>query len=100
MIFSFLWDSIRLYNSAGFYPNGGIFNLPKALEKLCLDLGVEFEFNCKIEKIEAFKNNFKLLSSKQEYNATKLISNVDYFTTQDLLGYTNKTSQSTLKEIH
>ena len=80
----------------GFYPNGGIFNLPKALEKLCLDLGVEFEFNCEIEKIEALKNNFKLLSSKQEYNATKLISNVDYFTTQDLLGYTNKTSQSTL----
>ena len=80
----------------GFYPNGGIFNLPKALEKLCLDLGVEFEFNCKIEKIEAFKNNFKLLSSKQEYNATKLISNVDYFTTQDLLGYTNKISQSAL----
>ena len=80
----------------GFYPNGGIFNLPKALEKLCLDLGVEFEFNCKIEKIEALKNNFKLLSSKQEYNATKLISNIDYFTTQDLLGNTNKIFQSAL----
>ena len=80
----------------GFYPNGGIFNLPKALEKLCLDLGVKFEFNCEIEKIEALKNNFKLLSSKQEYNATKLISNVDYFTTQDLLGNTNKISQSAL----
>ena len=80
----------------GFYPNGGIFNLPKALEKLCLDLGVEFEFNCKIEKIEALKNNFKMLSSKQEYNATKLISNIDYFTTQDLLGNTNKIFQSAL----
>ena len=80
----------------GFYPYGGIFNLPKALEKLCLDLGVEFEFNCKIEKIEALKNNFKLLSSKQEYNATKLISNIDYFTTQDLLGNTNKIFQSAL----
>ena len=33
----------------GFYPNGGVFNIPKALESLCFDLGVEFEFNCKIE---------------------------------------------------
>ncbi|MDA8556725.1 hypothetical protein N9K77_00800 [bacterium] len=37
----------------GFYPKGGIFNIPKALENLCLDLGVEFEFNCKIEKIQS-----------------------------------------------
>ena len=80
----------------GFYPKGGIFNIPKALEKLCLDLGVDFEFNCKIEKINVLSSEIEIFSNKKRFSTKKLISNVDYFTTQDLLGNTNKISQSAL----
>ena len=51
----------------GFYPKGGVFNLPKALESLCLDLGVEFEFNCKIEKINMLKNSIEIFSSQKKF---------------------------------
>ena len=50
----------------GFYPKGGIFNIPKALESLCLDLGVEFEFNCKIEKINVLKSKIEIFSNTKK----------------------------------
>ena len=80
----------------GFYPKGGVFNLPKALESLCLDLGVEFEFNCKIEKINMLKNKIEIFSSQKKFSPQKLISNVDYYTTQHLLGKKSRKSRTVL----
>ena len=34
--------------NGGYYPNGGIHSISKALFKLCKDVGVEFKFNYKI----------------------------------------------------
>jgi phytoene desaturase len=80
----------------GFYPNGGIFNIPKALERLCLDLGVEFEFNCKIEKINVLKSKIEIFSNTKRFSTKKLISNIDYYTTQHLLGIESRKSRTVL----
>ena len=80
----------------GFYPKGGIFNIPKALESLCLDLGVEFEFNCKIEKINVLKSKIEIFSNQKKFSTKKLISNIDYYTTQHLLGIKTRKSRTIL----
>jgi len=80
----------------GFYVKGGIFNIPKALESLCLDLGVEFEFNCKIEKINVLKSKIEIFSNRKRFTTKKLISNIDYYTTQHLLGIESRKSRTVL----
>ena len=69
-----------------YFPNGGIFSVSTALYNLCLDLGVKFTFNEKIVALEENNKGIKVRSKKTEYNAEKLVSNIDYYVTQKLLG--------------
>ena len=69
-----------------YFPNGGIFSVSTALYNLCLDLGVKFTFNEKVIALEENIKGIKVRSNKSEYNAEKLVSNIDYYITQKLLG--------------
>ena len=71
--------------NGGYYPNGGIHSISKALYKLCKDVGVEFKFNYKIDKIKYENNLFKIYSNNEVFNSKHLVSNIDYYKTQILL---------------
>lgn len=71
--------------NGGYYPNDGIHSISKALYRLCKDVGVEFQFNTKIDSI-IYKNNlFKFYSNGKVFTSNYLISNIDYYKTQILL---------------
>jgi phytoene dehydrogenase-like protein len=38
--------------NGGYYPEDGIHSIPKAIYKLCLEMGVQFVFNTKIDEIK------------------------------------------------
>ena len=69
-----------------YFPKGGIHSISKALYQLCLDVGVNFNFNSAVSKISFEKNKFKILTKEKSYNSLKLVSNIDFFQTQMLLG--------------
>ena len=69
-----------------YFPKGGIHSISKALYQLCLDVGVNFNFNSAVSKISFEKNKFKILTKDKSYNSLKLVSNIDFFQTQKLLG--------------
>ena len=71
--------------NGGYYPNGGIHSISKALYKLCKDVGVDFKFNYKIDKIKYENNLFKIYSNNEVFNSKHLVSNIDYYKTQLLL---------------
>jgi phytoene dehydrogenase-like protein len=71
--------------NGGYYPNGGIHGISKALFKLCKDVGVEFKFNYKIDKIKYENNLFKIFSNNEVFNSKHLVSNIDFYKTQLLL---------------
>tara|TARA_A100001015_G_C15001444_1_gene718681 strand:- start:133 stop:1575 length:1443 start_codon:yes stop_codon:yes gene_type:complete len=71
--------------NGGYYPKGGIHGISKALFKLCKDVGVEFQFNYKIDNIKHQSNLFKIYSKNEVIFSKYLISNIDYYKTQLLL---------------
>ena len=76
-------------------PKNGIYSLPIAINKLCIDLGVKFQYNKKVTKIEPLKNELKIHFSKDKFTSNKIVSNIDYHLTQTLLN--RKTNNKKLK---
>jgi len=69
------------------YPQGGIYELSKALEKLCKEYKVKINTNSEITKINIKDGRIKSINlGKKEIRADIVISNSDYHHTQvDLL---------------
>jgi len=91
-----------LMNYAGlmlgtFYPKGGFFSVIKGLEKLGKELGVNFNYNTKVEEIIAdTKLAVAVKTNKRHQTFKGIISGIDYhFTEQNLLKqeYRNYTEQ-------
>ncbi|CAN5579249.1 phytoene desaturase family protein [soil metagenome] len=69
-----------------YFPRGGVRSIPIAFEKLALELGVSFRFDSEVtgyqlgsDKIQSVK-----LQSGESISADAFISNLDYFSWQDL----------------
>lgn len=86
---------VEMINGA-YYPKGGIYTLPRAINRLCLDLGVEFVYNKQIKRIENVHNKFKISCDNDTFTSDKLISNIDYHKTQLLLNRKVKVKNSQL----
>jgi len=69
------------------YPMGGMQKIAEGMHKLALELGVKFETNVDIKKINIENNLAKTISANKNYNGfNALISSADYhFTEQKLL---------------
>jgi len=69
------------------YPIGGMQKIAEGMHKLALELGVKFETNADINKINVENNLAKTLTAAKNYNGFEaLISSADYhFTEQTLL---------------
>ena len=69
------------------YPMGGMQKIAEGMHKLALELGVKFETNADINKINVENNLAKTLAAAKNYNGFEaLISSADYhFTEQTLL---------------
>lgn len=82
--------------NGGYYPEDGIHSIPKAIYKLCLEMGVQFVFNTKIDEIKYERQSFNISSGAKNYKSTVVISNIDYYHTQFLLNRKVNTSYSKL----
>lgn len=58
-----------------YYPMGGFNQLAKAMHRLCQDLGVEFEFNSPVKKVNILDS---LLSGVNDQPSDGVVSSIDY----------------------
>jgi phytoene desaturase len=75
------------FNQDLYYPMGGMIEVVKALESLCLELGVKIKTNTPVSRINHKNGKATGVSTlKREYEADYVISNADYnFTETKLL---------------
>ncbi len=70
------------HNIGAFYPTGGMFQIAMSLKKLANDLGVKFEFNCKVTEIIIEGNRAIGINVNSEFIATDAVfSNMDIYQT-------------------
>jgi phytoene desaturase len=69
------------------YPKGGMVSVVNGMHRLALELGVEFEFNADVEKINVKEGKaYQIIAGKTYAYFNALISSADYhFTEQSLL---------------
>lgn len=69
------------------YPKGGMISVVNGMHRLALELGVKFELNVDVTKINIIENKAKEVVAKNTYsNFDALVSSADYnFTEQKLL---------------
>ncbi len=79
-----------------YFPYNGIFSIPAALNKLCIEMGVKFKLNCRVENVSYAKKEFHIQTNNDTINSNLLISNVDFFTTQKFLGRKIKVNNQNL----
>lgn len=61
------------------YPEGGMYEIVKAMTSIALEQGVEFRFNEAVDKIDSKNGKVaKVRTSKNEYQADYVIANADY----------------------
>lgn len=78
-----------------YYPVGGVGAIPKALEKLARELGVEFQFGTRVSGFEV--DSRRLTAAKTSggmIEGQTFISNVDRLTTREWLGHSVDLSPS------
>ena len=70
-----------------YYPKGGMVSIPRAVYKLGQDLGVQYHFNSRVEKIITENNVVKgVVVNGEKHEADIVVSNSDvYFTYKNLL---------------
>jgi len=80
------------FNDGVYYPKGGMISITKALYRLALKKGVQFQFNASVQKIIETDNIVKgVVANNENYFADIVVSNVDaYFTYKHLLGQNEK----------
>ncbi|MCR9154146.1 MAG: phytoene desaturase family protein [Bacteroidetes bacterium] len=66
------------HNVGTFYPRGGMHQIAQSLYKLGQDLGVQYHFNAKVDRIEVKANKAKAVHcGAHRYEAEIVISNMD-----------------------
>jgi len=61
------------------YPEGGMYEISKAMYSIALDQGVKFHFNEPVKKIESNGSSAKrVITEKGSYNADYVVANADY----------------------
>ncbi|EAQ41563.1 1-hydroxycarotenoid 3,4-desaturase CrtD [Polaribacter sp. MED152] len=70
-----------------FYPDGGMISITKALVQLAKDIGVKFQLESKVEKIETLKETVTgVFVNGKKHEADIVVSNMDiYYTYKNLL---------------
>ncbi len=82
-----------------FFPEGGMHSITKSIYQLALDLGVEFHFNSKVEKIIVqHKKAVGVFGNNKDYLADYIISNSDVVSTYRTLLKDQKAPEKTLKQ--
>lgn len=87
------------HNIGTFYPKGGMHQIARSIYQLALDLGVEFHFNTKVERI--LSNNAKAYAVQVEnqiHEADVIISNMDVVPTYRHLMPQEKAPEKTLQQ--
>ena len=79
-----------------YFPDGGIYSVTSALFQLCKDLGVNFIFNEHVISIDSKNKDVVVNTKNSTYQSNILISNIDYYVSQTLLGRKNKISYKDL----
>ena len=67
------------------HPMGGMYQIPKALEKIAQKFGTKFNYNAEIKRITHRKGSLILETPEGEVDADKVVVNVDYAYTQSEL---------------
>ena len=89
------FDSPALYSVISYtdhvqkiaHPMGGMYEIPKALERICIEKGVKLNYNCEVKRIEKNNGSFSLNTSAGKRDAQKVVINADYSSAQiNLLG--------------
>lgn len=82
-----------------FFPKGGMEQIPKSLYNLALELGVEFEFNTRVEEIITERNRAIGVKVNAENRwADLIVSNMDVFYTYRKLLPKNKAPERILNQ--
>lgn len=69
------------------HPMGGMYMVPKALEKLCIEKGVKINYSSEVSSIRKKKKKFDLVTDKKVHQFDKVVANADYaHTINDLEG--------------
>ncbi len=87
------------FGLGAYMPEGGIHAIPKALYALCMDMGVEFTFNSRVEGIEtARKKVTGIRINGAHHAADDVVSNADIWPTYRTLMPTEKAPEKTLAQ--
>ena len=78
--------SVVELSRGAYYPNGGIYSIPKALEKLAIDLGVSIRKQANVVGISKNSDKWNVITSVENFSADLVISNMDFCVTKRLLG--------------
>ncbi len=67
------------FNQGIYYPMGGIHEVVKALEKICVEFGVNIKTNCAVTKINVVNGKAKsVFCGNDEYSSDIIVCNADY----------------------
>ena len=68
-----------------YYPDNGIYSIPKSLEKLAVDMGVDIRYNNQVRAISKENDSWLIKTSKSHFSADIVVSNIDYCFTRKLM---------------
>lgn len=87
------------FNMGAYYPKNGMISITNALHQLALDLGVKFELESNVEKINVLDDTVKsVIHNGQILTADVIVSNVDVKTVYDKLLPTPSKLKTVLKQ--
>ncbi len=88
-------------NEGVWYPEGGIYSIARALERLAKELGIEIYTGSGVQKIMIDNGRVKgvMLADGKEVTADQIIANVDVATVYEHLLPTNVTSQAKRQQL-
>jgi len=67
------------------YPSGGMYSVVDAMQKLALELGVKFNYNCEVERIEVEDGKTSGVVAGGKNESDIVVSGADYHHTEQLL---------------
>ena len=87
------------HNVGTFYPEGGMYQITQSLVRLAQDIGVHFQFNALVQRIEV-KNDkaSSLIVGGQRVEADLVVSNADVYSTYRHLMPDQAAPEKTLKQ--
>lgn len=78
------------------YPKGGMYKIVEGMYQLAVELGVKFEFNKDVQKIQTHGGRVKaVIANEETYTADVVISGADYHFTETKLLAAHERSYST-----